>query len=350
MTAISFQEAAIRSGISLGRVHDLAGLGYFKVMQNPYSQMIDSDSFDQYLANQQPPANEQQETIVGKKEERKMDYFGSMKSDEYASFIVYVTPELAKHWLSLSEGNRTENQGDIEAYARDIRSGNWFLGDTAKFDTEGVFYDGHHRLMGIILAEIPAPICVQVGMPVNSRRGVNLARRWRPDQISKGEGESFSRLHFGVARIIELGGNHAGGSRIHLTYTEHRGLILKYEEGINFAVKLNAGHGAFLTTSVLSVIARAYYSQDHARLEAFANVLKTGEVVSVSDDSAAIRLRNFIISGMALGHNIDRRELYRRCENALWHFCKRHPIKTLRPATEEMFPLKLNDDLQVVPA
>lgn len=70
--AISFQEAAIRSEIPIQRLHDLAGLGYFDVVQNPFDQMIDADSFDQYLANKQPPVQEQQEVIIRRKEEETM--------------------------------------------------------------------------------------------------------------------------------------------------------------------------------------------------------------------------------------------------------------------------------------
>lgn len=80
--AISFQEAAIRSEIPIQRIHDLAGLGYFGVVQNPFDQMIDADSFDQYLANQQPPEQKEKEKIVRKREGKSM-----IKADECVQLL-----------------------------------------------------------------------------------------------------------------------------------------------------------------------------------------------------------------------------------------------------------------------
>jgi hypothetical protein len=261
---------------------------------------------------------------------------------------IYVTPEMAREYLLKSEGNRRLNQPRIDGYIRDLISKKWFVGDTIKFNEEGMLIDGHHRLRAVSQSGIPAPFLVTTGLPKNSVNGINLAIPWRPDQISKVDGNQFSRLHFTMARILEYGPTPT--ARFILTYSEHLSLVLKYEQALNFSAKLNSGHHRFLNSIILAVIARAFYSVQSERLTTFAEVMQTGEVVSVNNDSAAIRLRNFMISGKDLGHSIDRLELYKRAENALWHFCKCHYVKSLKPAHQEMFPLKLNERGEVVPA
>jgi hypothetical protein len=73
MIMISFEEAAIRGDLHINKVKELADLGYFKVNETKFNgRRIDQDSFDQYLANQQPPVQEQQETITGRKEDKTM--------------------------------------------------------------------------------------------------------------------------------------------------------------------------------------------------------------------------------------------------------------------------------------
>lgn len=72
MTTISVREAGVRSGLPETLIRTNAALGYFRTVDGGFDLRIDQDSFDQYLANQQPPENEQQEMIIRKKEVKTM--------------------------------------------------------------------------------------------------------------------------------------------------------------------------------------------------------------------------------------------------------------------------------------
>jgi len=263
---------------------------------------------------------------------------------------ILITPDLAKKYLSMSEGNRPLQKARIEGYVRDLQNGRWYLGDTIKFDENGILIDGHHRLNAIVWSGIDTLTLVTHGLPVQSRNGINLAKPWTPSEISTITGEAFGKRHFSISRMLEFGLNGILGrdGRYFLTYTENRDLVLKYEVALNFIVKY-AGHQRYVNNPVLAVIARAYYYPvDRERLIQFINVLRDGLPES-KDDVAALLLRNWMIVGENRGHNPSRPEVYKKAERALSHFLKRKQIRALYPATEELFPLKLNSSGAVVP-
>lgn len=65
--------------------------------------------------------------------------------------FVAVNPETAEKWLGQNHGNRQLRPRKVEAYARDMRNGNWMTsGDSIKFDWNGRLIDGQHRLEAVI--------------------------------------------------------------------------------------------------------------------------------------------------------------------------------------------------------
>lgn len=91
----------------------------------------------------------------------------------------------------------------------------------------------------------------------------------------------------------------------------------------------------------VSVIARAYYSQNHQRLEEFLEVLTTG-VCKVDGDSAAIALREFWLKkqkGFDVGAG-TRLILIRMVTTALFRFIRREKTKVLRETFTNHFPVK----------
>jgi hypothetical protein len=344
LTAISYSEAAVRSGLHIDKIRELASGGYIKVIQSPiYGTRIDIDSVDQYLANQQPPANEQQEMIIKRKEMKPMT--------DPKTTLREISPEIAEEYLSKSEGNRKLNKYRVAMYIRDLQKGNWGIGDTIKFDVNGILIDGHHRLTAVLQSGITARFLVTTGLPPESRSFINLATPWKLSEISKVAGHAFSQQHFAVAKILEFGLN--GGvqntRKSSTSYTENLTLVQKYAPALTFAIKHCVGK-KYAPAPVMAVVARAFYSQDTNRLIQFVDVLSSGIPISAKEDTAAIRLRNFIINSREAGHMMDRAELYKRANRAVWCFCKRKPVGRLAPSAYEMFPLKLNADMQVVPA
>ncbi len=79
-----------------------------------------------------------------------------------------VTPALARRWLELNaENNRLPRPRKIQAYARDMASGNWNSdsGETIKFDKNGILVDEQNRLKAVLLADMSIAMDVVTGLP-----------------------------------------------------------------------------------------------------------------------------------------------------------------------------------------
>lgn len=85
---------------------------------------------------------------------------------ERTAVIEWVTPSAAKEYLRRNiANNRKPKRSKIEAYARDIVSGNWlFTGEAIKFDADGNLVDGQNRCMAIVEADMPAEVLVVRGL------------------------------------------------------------------------------------------------------------------------------------------------------------------------------------------
>lgn len=70
--------------------------------------------------------------------------------------IEVITPDMAKEYLTHNIVNRKPNKGQVAYYARMMSEGKWMLnGESIVFDNKGNLSDGQHRLMAIMLAQVP---------------------------------------------------------------------------------------------------------------------------------------------------------------------------------------------------
>ena len=81
-----------------------------------------------------------------------MKYEINMKYDgKVAVSIEFVTPEIAAHYLSFNNSNRSVSKHTVNRYASAMKNGKWELnGETIAFYENGELKDGQHRLNAII--------------------------------------------------------------------------------------------------------------------------------------------------------------------------------------------------------
>jgi hypothetical protein len=104
---------------------------------------------------------------------------------------------------------------------------------------------------------------------------------------------------------------------------------------IDFALGAFTKRVPHITTSTMaSVLARAFYSHDPARLRRFAEVLETGQTIDQTEAAAVSLSRWLLERSRKLG-----REQYAKIERALSSFLDEKPLTKLIAATEELFPL-----------
>lgn len=76
---------------------------------------------------------------------------------------VMCGPDMAKKLLELNTSNRNIRKHKLDAYVRDMRSGNWpDNGQTISVSNRGVLFDGQHRLMAIIKADVVIPVRIVI--------------------------------------------------------------------------------------------------------------------------------------------------------------------------------------------
>lgn len=64
---------------------------------------------------------------------------------------VFLTPEIAKAYLSGNKSNRTVSSSSVTKYAKDMASGNWrFTHQGILLGKDGVVIDGQHRMLAVI--------------------------------------------------------------------------------------------------------------------------------------------------------------------------------------------------------
>ena len=259
------------------------------------------------------------------------------QTDTIQSSIITVTPELAHRFLATSAGNRRISRLRVQTYAAQMREpGKWKIGPELQFNVLGELVDGHHRLNAVILCGMPVQFRIATGIPADSISAIDLGQSRTYEQVSKMRGVGFTRRHFAIARFVKYGVTTQKGSS-YLSYSDAEQAVLDYETAVNFAVMAGQKR-RYVTATVLAVIARAFYTQDHDRLVKFVEILASG-LTDSEEDWAAVRLRNWIIDADSLGHSIPKSELYHRAETAVKHFCDRKPVKTLKPTLEELFPV-----------
>lgn len=263
-------------------------------------------------------------------------------TDFIYSSVSLITPKIAEEMLSTSLYNRKINRSRVSQYKEAMEADEWYISDAIKFDSDGHLIDGHHRLIAISKCTKAIPCLIITGLPKESIKGIDLGQSRTLAQVSGFLGEpTLDRYKISIGRIIEFGPS-TGGNQKKLSYNDAKRLLVKYEGGINFAYMLG-GHRKYTPATVGAVIARAYYSQDQTRLREFVSVLISGSPESPCDWGAS-RLRNYIDTHTTNGRvNVNRDILYWLAESAVYHFCKKNPIKLLKAASTELF--QINEEI-----
>jgi hypothetical protein len=114
-----------------------------------------------------------------------------------------ITPDLAVKWLDHIVNPRAVSPGVVDAYARDMKAGDWpESGDTIKWDVDDNCFDGEHRLRACVLAGVPFESWVVVGLPRQARDTVDLGHRRLLSQVLRNDGERYSRNLAGAATLL----------------------------------------------------------------------------------------------------------------------------------------------------
>ena len=119
------------------------------------------------------------------------------------TLTINVTPTIADEWLQRNDPqNRTISQCKVDEYARDMAGGRW--GETHQgiaFDSNGLLFDGQHRLMAVVKSGATVPIRVDCGLPPETRRYIDQGKNRQLPNMLEWMGLFGDTPHHGVNSI-----------------------------------------------------------------------------------------------------------------------------------------------------
>lgn len=268
-----------------------------------------------------------------------------------------VPPCVAEEWLKKNHPrNRKPKERRIGLYAQDIVNHQWYLTHEAVgFDEDGFLIDGQNRLEAIIKAGEPAPLLVVFNAPKKSFLMANQGasrdvRDMAKIQKFSDDMPTITRW-IGCARTMLLGIKMVTIKRANPpTNQEVLAFLKAHQEAVGWALHIVPNSSAtrgLARAPVHAVLARAFYQTGAKRIrtEAFATVLVSGLMENTKTDSAAIRLRNWLMDNIGgrrrrEGMQVEPQIIYAKTQTALKAFIDERNVENLKETTsEELFKL-----------
>lgn len=251
------------------------------------------------------------------------------------------TPSKAQSILNKNNTiNRKLREGVAEKYAADMRAGRWTTClDPVAFYDDGMLANGQHRLWAIIEADTPQEFVTVRGVPKDAGLNIDtqLGRTLMDNAKISGENVNLSHRLIAACRAIE---GPRKNKSVAWSFRQNLELVERHRAAAEWAL----AHGPYQRGLGLSVVyaamARAwYYEEDKDRLEQFGRVLNKGFALEGEADSAAIAIRNYLMS-MPSSTAVPYEELFFKIQNAIWYFMKHRKLMLIKKTDDERYPLK----------
>lgn len=266
-----------------------------------------------------------------------------------AAHLYDVNPELAITWLEQNKRNRDLRDSTVQKYAADMKSGRWkVVGDAIQFDTSGSIINGQHRLWAVVESGQTVKLLVMFNcdpeainvMDDHLKRSLkDVAKIRKPGAVIGSTHTAIANMLIQTSIAATLVDRRAALSRV--SRQAQLETLDRHMDAIMFTVHecIKTRRVRSLTvTSVLTVLTRAYYTQQHDDLRHFGKVLLNG-ITEQERDRAVILLRNMLLQSAAAGTRPTADTIYRKTERALQAFVTGQVIGNLYEASEELFPL-----------
>ena len=256
-----------------------------------------------------------------------------------STYVVDVTPELARTWLKINNYNRPRNSEAVEKYVRQIKEGRWKLTHQGlAFTRNGFLLDGQHRLWAIIECDATLPMRVCINEPVENYDAIDCGRnRSNLDVVRMGLKDStISTAHTLTLKSMLAGrlcktANRWTNAELTEQYREHI-------DAVDFVVKQfrSCKDKRINDPTVRGVIARAFYIVPHEQLELFCS-----QIINGGDHPCRTVIDAFVgcLESWSDRRESTKREIYRRCELTLEAFLTNSTDVSFGKNIAELFPL-----------
>ena len=260
------------------------------------------------------------------------------------SKVVSITPEMAKEMLEKNmANNRKINHDTVRRYARIMKAGGWNLTHQGiGFDEQGELIDGQHRLMAIVMANVPVKMLVTYGVKHTDGEAltIDMGRKRTTLNIMQISGidDEVYRWTAGIVSAYmryKMTNNNSAPEP-----TEIIGYIDRHYDDISKVFKLvksrngggNGGGSRLHTIVGVAIMCATYRGENEDALRKFIGVYCNNDIEYCENYNPrhALNLRDYVRS------HKSNPETLRRCECAIYSFahnqtqmkmCDRYPFQ-----------------------
>jgi hypothetical protein len=213
------------------------------------------------------------------------------------------------------------------------------------FYENDVLADGQHRLAAIVLAGVPVQVMVTYGLPLEAHDSLDKGDKRTLGDNMDFTGKHLSRNALAVYRamLVELERQTIGAECWNSTTYEEVELgefakmQSQYEQAVIFAMSVRQ-HRKIAIAQVYAAIAAASFSANKTRLKEFMEILASG-IAPSAGDTAAIRLREYLLSNVLHKGIPARFDTYVRCCTAIVAFLEHRGLSKLYARPDATFEL-----------
>lgn len=254
-----------------------------------------------------------------------------------------VTPAIARQWLEKNYNNRPINRARVSLLKEQIDN------DTFALTHQGIaFYgdfeelaDGQHRLVAIAEGDKCVELLVAWGLSKDTVHAIDRGRPRSITNVLNFMGLSLSQQQTAACRCLWLDYHAARRETgwINQVFDTHKFVEFCNHvlEAVTFAIPPKACRG-LSHASVTAAIAAAWFTQSHVDLARFKELLHSGVGASESE-TAAVKLREYLLTNRVGNGNEARQELYLRCSTALRAFLEGRGLSKLYCRPDARFPI-----------
>lgn len=263
------------------------------------------------------------------------------------SSVIDVTPEMAQNWLSHNPGNRPLSSYRVQHYVSAMKKGEWYLnGETIVIDSNGCLKNGQHRLAAIIKYGKPVSTVVVFGIDPSVNLFDRHGKRSVVDYLRT------SSLPHWLANTQTVGCAYVDfelRGEFNATEDDVMQWVSIHEDAIGAVMRTfgySCNSAGRVNTKFAPLMLAAIYAYESGvpenELSSFAESIKTG-IISDTALSAAVILRNDLISRVIPKNGKARSNWVACCERAIYDYVHRTPRrKTYRGTTDHMYMWSAN--------
>lgn len=141
--------------------------------------------------------------------------------------VVTITPKMAEEMLGKNVKNRNVSSRTVDAYARDMATGNWrFTGEAIKVSRGGNLLDGQHRLLACVKADVPFTTLIVYGLEEDAQDIMDTGRTRTVADALTIKGQALA--HRVAAACNWMTKVKLGYSRDRVTHSEALGILQRH--------------------------------------------------------------------------------------------------------------------------